>query len=50
MIPEKQLDILIAYSKRDKDGNMILKEDAPKSVLKIAKEFHWAPYQDGYIL
>lgn len=50
MIPGRQLDVLIAYSTRNDDGDLILRDDAPKSVIALAKEFHWAPYKDGYLL
>ena len=44
MIPEKELNILIEWSIRDDEFNLILKKDAPQEVVKIAKQFFWKPY------
>ena len=43
-LTEKQLNILIKWSERDKDLNLVLRKDAPKEVVKIAKQFFWLPY------
>lgn len=44
MIPEKDLNILIKWSERDENLDLVLKKDAPKEVVKIAKEYHWKPF------
>lgn len=44
MIPEKELEMLIKNSKRDDDFELVLKEDASKEAVKLAKKYHWKPY------
>ena len=44
MIPEKELNILIEWSERDENGDLVLKKEAPEEVVKIAKEFYWKPF------
>lgn len=46
MIPSEILELLIKYSFRNK--NMELELDvkrAPESVIKLAKQFNWAPFE-----
>lgn len=44
MIPEKELNILIKYSIRNKNLDLELKKDAPQEVIEIAKKFYWKPF------
>lgn len=45
MIPEKELCLLMASSKRDANGDMVLDLDAATDeIIKIAKEYYWAPF------
>ena len=44
MIPEQDYFILVAYSKRDEKGNLVLNENAPKEIIELAKKYYWKPY------
>ena len=44
MIPEKELEILIKYSIRNKDFDLELRKDAPRDVVELAKRFYWKPF------
>lgn len=45
MIPEKELYLLMAFSKRDENGDMVLDLNmATDEIIKIAKEYYWAPF------
>lgn len=44
MIPEDVLILLINFSTRDKDFNMVLKENVPEEIVELAKKYYWAPY------
>lgn len=45
MIPEKEYYLLMACSKRDEDGDLVLDLDlATDEIIKIAKEYYWAPF------
>ena len=44
MIPEEYLVLLMNFSTRDDNGDMVLDKKAPEEVIKIAKEFNWKPY------
>lgn len=43
MIPEKELEMLIKNSKRDDDFELVLKEDASKEAVKLAKSIIGSP-------
>lgn len=50
MIPERELNILIAFSKENSKGDMELDTKiAPQEVVDIAKKFYWKPFnkKDG---
>ena len=45
MIPEFELEQLMAYSIRNKNGNMELDlEVAPQEIVELAKKFYWTPF------
>lgn len=44
MIPSEYLELLINFSNRNDDGDLVLDEKAPDEVVKVAKEFNWKPY------
>lgn len=47
MIPEKELEILIKNSIRNDNFDLELKKNASQEVIKIAKEYHWKPFDRG---
>ena len=45
MIPEFELEQLMAYSIRNKDGDMELDlKLAPPEIIELAKQFYWKPF------
>ena len=45
MIGGKELMILQDFSKRDKNGRLVLDFSiATPNIIKLAKDLHWAPY------
>ena len=49
MIPIEIMEILMAFSKRDKNNDMVLIDDAPPQIVELAKQYYWKPYnkKDG---